>query len=130
GGDRMRIYYGHLASISVKAGQKVRAGQQIGVMGATGNVTGIHLHMGVSVNHNRPTTRWNSRTNSGWTDPAVWLASKGITPGKTRPVSASSTSTASSSTKSPKGAGKGEWPTHPLVVDGKFWLVTKRAYQR
>lgn len=24
----------------------------------------------------------------------------------------------------------GEWPANPLAVDGKFWLVTKRAYQR
>lgn len=28
------------------------------------------------------------------------------------------------------GKAGGEWPTNALVVDGKFWLVTKRAYQR
>jgi murein DD-endopeptidase MepM/ murein hydrolase activator NlpD len=36
--------YGHLSSISVSAGQTVTGGQQIGLSGATGNVTGPHLH--------------------------------------------------------------------------------------
>ncbi|MER8000039.1 LysM peptidoglycan-binding domain-containing M23 family metallopeptidase [Streptomyces sp. NPDC095613] len=36
--------YGHLSSLAVSAGQSVGAGQQIGLSGATGNVTGPHLH--------------------------------------------------------------------------------------
>lgn len=36
--------YGHLASVSVKAGQSVTRGQVIGVMGSTGNSSGTHLH--------------------------------------------------------------------------------------
>ncbi|MGW4162581.1 M23 family metallopeptidase [Streptomyces sp. NPDC004788] len=36
--------YGHLSSISVSAGQTVTGGQVIGLSGATGNVTGPHLH--------------------------------------------------------------------------------------
>ncbi|MEU6086574.1 peptidoglycan DD-metalloendopeptidase family protein [Streptomyces sp. NPDC047085] len=36
--------YAHLSQLSVSAGQSVTAGQQIGLSGATGNVTGPHLH--------------------------------------------------------------------------------------
>ncbi|MGM7685199.1 M23 family metallopeptidase [Cytobacillus sp. Hm23] len=36
--------YQHLASDSVSEGQKVLAGDKIGVMGATGKATNIHLH--------------------------------------------------------------------------------------
>ncbi|MHC8523890.1 M23 family metallopeptidase [Rossellomorea sp. H39__3] len=42
-----KTIYGHLASISVKAGQKVEQGQKIGVMGDTGQSTGVHLHIEV-----------------------------------------------------------------------------------
>ncbi|MER5858342.1 M23 family metallopeptidase [Streptomyces sp. NPDC059688] len=42
--DGMYTQYGHLSSIGVTVGQKVVPGQQIGLSGATGNVTGPHLH--------------------------------------------------------------------------------------
>lgn len=40
----MKTRYAHLASVSVKKGQQVKAGQQIGVQGNTGNSYGTHLH--------------------------------------------------------------------------------------
>lgn len=40
----------HLKSIDVALGQRVSAGDPIGVMGATGKVTGVHLHFEVRVN--------------------------------------------------------------------------------
>ncbi|MFD7131607.1 M23 family metallopeptidase [Streptomyces sp. NPDC059894] len=42
--DGTYTQYGHLSSISVSVGQKVTAGQRIALSGATGNVTGPHLH--------------------------------------------------------------------------------------
>ena len=55
-------YYLHLNSQSVTAGQEVRAGEVVGLMGSTGNSTGTHLHFGIS------TGMW-----SGFVDPGVML---------------------------------------------------------
>lgn len=41
--------YFHLAELSVQVGQDVAAGQQVGTVGATGMVTGPHLHWEVRV---------------------------------------------------------------------------------
>lgn len=48
--DGYTVQYGHLDSINVKVGDQVPAGGKIGVMGATGNVTGVHLDMIVTKN--------------------------------------------------------------------------------
>jgi hypothetical protein len=52
--------YAHLSSIIVKCGDKINYGKQIGVTGATGNVTGPHLHLEVILNGRR-------------TNPMLWL---------------------------------------------------------
>ena len=44
GGYRVRHLYAHLSKNEVRVGQKVATGQFIGRSGATGNVTGPHLH--------------------------------------------------------------------------------------
>lgn len=38
-------WYGHLSRVDVVKGQRVRDGQQVGLIGATGNTTGVHLHL-------------------------------------------------------------------------------------
>ena len=43
--DGRRIFYAHLASFSITDNQYVTAGTPIGIMGATGNVTGAHTHL-------------------------------------------------------------------------------------
>ena len=44
GGD---IWYAHLSHISVKRGKTIKSGRIIGAVGATGHVTGAHLHLEV-----------------------------------------------------------------------------------
>lgn len=57
--------YMHLASFAVRAGQSVTAGQRLGIEGATGRVTGVHLHFEVHLSGQS-------------TDPAAWLAGRGV----------------------------------------------------
>jgi murein DD-endopeptidase MepM/ murein hydrolase activator NlpD len=49
-GNGYTTLYAHLSSISVKPGQKLLQGQKLGVMGNTGNSTGVHLHFEVRKN--------------------------------------------------------------------------------
>lgn len=44
-GTENRIYLAHLASIKVKVGQKVTYTTIVGIMGSTGNSTGLHTHV-------------------------------------------------------------------------------------
>jgi murein DD-endopeptidase MepM/ murein hydrolase activator NlpD len=66
--DGTYTQYGHLSSIGVSVGQTVTPGQQIGLSGATGNVTGPHLHFEV-----RTTAEYGSDI-----DPAAYLRSHGV----------------------------------------------------
>lgn len=50
-GDGYYSYYLHLSSILVSSGN-VSAGQTIGLMGTTGNSTGVHLHFGIATTPN------------------------------------------------------------------------------
>jgi len=48
-GNQVFSYYQHMDSLKVNEGQKVRAGDIIGGVGATGMVTGPHLHIAFSI---------------------------------------------------------------------------------
>lgn len=69
--DGERQLYGHLSRIDVTIGQKVQLGQQIGAMGATGNVTGPHLHF----------ETWRNSSPNSVIDPMEHFRSHGLTPG-------------------------------------------------
>ncbi|MEV6762666.1 peptidoglycan DD-metalloendopeptidase family protein [Streptomyces sp. NPDC051105] len=66
--DGYYAQYGHLSALSVSVGQTVTAGQQVGLSGATGNVTGPHLHFEI-----RTTPDYGSDI-----DPVGYLRSKGV----------------------------------------------------
>jgi murein DD-endopeptidase MepM/ murein hydrolase activator NlpD len=66
--DGMYTQYGHLSSLTVRAGQSVSAGRQVGRSGSTGNTTGPHLHFEV-------------RTGEGYgsdVDPVAYLRRHGV----------------------------------------------------
>ncbi|MFE2376276.1 M23 family metallopeptidase [Streptomyces sp. NPDC059398] len=66
--DGTELWFCHQSSISVGAGQKVATGEVIGRVGATGNVTGPHVHLEVRPGGGDPV------------DPMTWLQGKGLNP--------------------------------------------------
>ncbi|MBQ1071106.1 M23 family metallopeptidase, partial [Micromonospora sp. D75] len=47
--DGTEAIYGHSSAVSVKEGQEVKAGDQLGLVGNTGHSYGSHLHLEIHV---------------------------------------------------------------------------------
>lgn len=54
-------FYGHMSRVDVRSGQIVKRGELLGAVGATGRVTGAHLH-------------WAIGLNGAWIDPTLFLS--------------------------------------------------------
>ncbi len=54
-GTNYRFYFAHLSKALVKAGQRVKIGEPIGIEGSTGHSTGSHLHYEVRTEPNNET---------------------------------------------------------------------------
>lgn len=67
GPDSVATWYAHMQRLTVRPGDHVTAGQQIGEAGAVGNTTGCHLHFEVHL-------RNGSLYGLDNTDPSAWLA--------------------------------------------------------
>jgi murein DD-endopeptidase MepM/ murein hydrolase activator NlpD len=66
-GGGLHTWYAHQSAFLVHPGDHVTAGQVIGRVGATGNVTGPHVHLEV-------------RIGGTPVDPRAWLTQKGLNP--------------------------------------------------
>lgn len=108
-------YYGHLNTYRVSLNQAVSAGQRIADMGATGNVTGPHLHFEVHSGGLGPTV-----------NPVTFLSARGVDLGggwsRIDPGARGATVSVVQHLMNQRGYG--------LVVDGQYGSVSVSAVER
>jgi murein DD-endopeptidase MepM/ murein hydrolase activator NlpD len=97
-------YYGHLASIAVREGQDVAAGETLGIVGATGIATAVHLHFELRVGVDRlpcsgrsisithwPGLEWFRDSRDSMAQPLPFTGFSGRAVGEAIPVAALAT---------------------------------------
>ena len=71
-GNNLCSQYAHLSSISVGAGAWVAQGQRLGLSGATGNVTGPHLHWNIVYCNTHLSAQIANTVEAGTSYPTGW----------------------------------------------------------
>ena len=66
-GNGFLTHYGHMSAITVKLGQKVKVGEEIGHEGSAGHYTGPHLHFEVHEGHYKNPI-----------EPTAWMRAHGV----------------------------------------------------
>lgn len=126
-GEYVRVYHGngvytrylHLkgGSRKVKVGDTVKRGQVLGFMGATGNVTGAHLHFDVSI-------------DGAYVDPAPYLEGKKSFPeDPTITVRSWQLAAIADGFKFPKYGADGKWGSECLAVAKKAVCKKRLIYK-
>lgn len=122
GGEYVQIYHGNgiytrylhmrTGSRKVKVGDKITKGQVLGYMGATGNVTGAHLHFDIKI-------------NGSYVDPAPYLEGTKVFPEDiTNTVLEWQKAAIADGFKFPKFGADGKWGNECVAVSKK--AVCKR----
>jgi len=97
GNQKYYSYYAHLSSQSVKAGQKITAGTQVGLSGNTGASTGPHLHFGIKIDGQNPAYK-------GYIDPMPYLTGGAAPATPTAPSGGGATAPSTSQAPATPGA--------------------------
>ena len=104
-------------SCALKAGEKVLKGQVLGYMGATGNVTGAHLHFDVNV-------------NGKYVDPAPYLdGTKAFETEKPNDIKQWQLAAIADGFKFPKYGADGKWGSECVSVAKKAVCKKRITYK-
>lgn len=114
-GNYTRYLHMKKGSRTVKAGDKVLKGQVLGYMGATGNVTGAHLHFDVNV-------------NGKYLDPAPYLEGKKVFDTTPNAVKQWQLAAIADGFKFPKYGADGKWGSECLAVAKKAVCKKRLTY--
>ena len=115
-GNYTRYLHMKTGSRTVKVGDKVLKGQVLGYMGATGNVTGAHLHFDVNV-------------NGEYVDPAPYLNGAKSFDNTPNPVKEWQLSAIADGFKFPKYGADGKWGSECIAVAKKGVCKKRLTYK-
>lgn len=126
-GNGYRTLYWHLSEITAQLGQTVNAGDQLGIVGATGCVTGPHLHFQTQyLGRNTDPYGWCSTNEDPWSKYPVGTASVWLWADRPNPCRLSPDALVVTQ-RSPGFSRTGDgWQTAPIGVNGEsLWIASQ-----